>query len=306
MKIEQLFYFQQAAKYRSISIAAKQNYISQSSLSASISRLEKELGASLLKRTASGVEPTPFGLVVLEKAEIIFAAQKDILDASGDLQYTGTVSLNCIPGISSRILTRTVQALHEIKPGITLSVTTAESREVVRNISSGNGEFGILVYGDYLKGFRDLEYTPLFRDEYQLNVGPNSPLWNQKEVSIQEVRHQPYISYRNEFVADNVGLSERIAKEERPSIAFQTDDLDSVKRTIALTDHVAFFPKFMMADDIYLEYGRIRSIPVHDRDLSFEVGYLKSRKYRLSLLDKTVIEVLENVVRDILRREKQK
>lgn len=301
MKIQQLFYFQQAAKYHSISVAAKKNYIAQSSLSASISRLEKELGASLLKRTTSGVELTEFGQVVLEKAETIFAAQKEILEACGDTQYTDTISINCIPGICSRVLPQMVQALREIKPGITLSVTTAESREIARNISAGYWEFGILIYGEFLKEFRDLEYTPLFGDKYQLYVGKNSPLWGRKEISMREVLQQPYISYRDEFRTDNGGLSAMLSAEEKPRVAFRTDDLDSIKRTVSMTDHVAFFPKFMAADDVYLENGLVQGIPVVDRDLSFEVGYLKSRKYRLSILDKTVIAVLESTVRDILQ-----
>ena len=67
MKLEQLYYFQEAVKYRSISVAAKQNYISQSSFSGAISRLEQELGAPLLTRTNTGVEPTELGRLALEK-----------------------------------------------------------------------------------------------------------------------------------------------------------------------------------------------------------------------------------------------
>jgi DNA-binding transcriptional LysR family regulator len=305
MKIEQLFYFQQAVKYRSISVAAKQNYISQSSLSTSISRLEKELGATLLKRTSSGVEPTEFGELVLEKSEVIFTAQKEIMEASHDIQYTGTVSITCIPGAYSRVLAQTVQLLHEIKPGITLSVITAESREIARSISSGSCEFGILIYGDFLNEFHDLDYIPLFQDRYQLYVGKNSPFWERDSVTIAEILTQPYISYREEFRINNGGLSDMLLREEQPSIALRTDDLDLIRRMISLTDHVAFFPQFMEADDVYLRQGLIRAIPVAERDLSFEVGYLKSRKYRLSRLDKIVIDVLEYTVQNILQKDKQ-
>ena len=48
MKLEQLHYLSEAVKYKSISVAAEENFISQPSFSASITKLEKELGVTLL------------------------------------------------------------------------------------------------------------------------------------------------------------------------------------------------------------------------------------------------------------------
>ena len=105
MKLEQLYYFQEAVKYRSISVAAKQNYISQSSFSGAISRLEQELGAPLLTRTNTGVEPTELGRLALEKAEAIFQAQSELVAAAKGQNVAGTVALQCIPGFHHRVLT---------------------------------------------------------------------------------------------------------------------------------------------------------------------------------------------------------
>lgn len=303
MKLEQLFCFQQAAKYHSISVAAKMNYVSQSSFSASISRLEKELGASLLRRTNSGVVLTEFGAKVLEKAETIFQAQEEILEAANGIRFTGTVSVNCIPGIYSRVLTETVNNVQELRPGIMISVKTEESREIARNISSGYCDFGILIKGDFLNDFRDVEYVPLFRDEYRLYVGKHSPLWNREDITIEEALQQPYIAYREEFREKNGGITGLFAEDEWPNIVFRTDDLDSMKHMIASQNYTALFPRFMAAEDIYLQTGKIHALPISDRDLSVEVGYLKSKKYRLSLLDRAVLEVLENTVQRLLAED---
>ena len=40
------------------------------------------------------MEPTEFGLLVLEKAEAIFLAQEEILEATQNAKYIGTVLLN--------------------------------------------------------------------------------------------------------------------------------------------------------------------------------------------------------------------
>ncbi|MGN0970111.1 MAG: LysR family transcriptional regulator, partial [Evtepia sp.] len=120
MKLEQLYYFQEAVKYRSISVAAKQNYISQSSFSGAISRLEQELGAPLLTRTNTGVEPTELGRMALEKAEAIFQAQSELVAAAKGQNVAGTVALQCIPGFHHRVLTAVLQTLRNTHPWITL------------------------------------------------------------------------------------------------------------------------------------------------------------------------------------------
>ena len=66
VKLEQLLYLQEAAKYKSISIAAEKNFISQPSLSGAINKLEKELGVELLRRNSKGVSPTEVGEIMNE------------------------------------------------------------------------------------------------------------------------------------------------------------------------------------------------------------------------------------------------
>ncbi|MCD8355337.1 MAG: LysR family transcriptional regulator substrate-binding protein [Clostridia bacterium] len=243
------------------------------------------------------------GMLVLGKADIMFVAQEEILEACSSRKYIGTVSVNCIPGIYYRILPQTIQVLKTIRDGVVLSVATAESRDIAKNISAGFAEFGIAIRGSYLFDFRDIRFTTLFQDTYQLYVGKKSPLWDRTEISYEEVRQQKYIAYREEFRRDNGGLTDLIPQKEQPEIVFRTDDLDSMKQMIATGEYAAFFPKFMAAGDFYLEHGLIRAIPVSDLDMSFEVGYLESKKYKLSAIDKVVIEALKRTVIQLLEQE---
>lgn len=249
------------------------------------------------------MEPTEFGLLVLEKAEAIFLAQEEILEATQNAKYIGTVSVNCIPGIYERVLPEMLLVLQKVRTGIQLSVTTAESREIARNISSGYSEFGIAIKGTYLSDFHDLQFHSLFQDEYYLYVGQKSPLWNETSVTCEQVCQQRYIAYRDEFRRENGGLTDVFGRDSCLNIVFRTDDLDSMKQMIAREDYVAFFPKFMAAGDFYLEQQLIRQIPVVDRDMTFEVGYLESRKYRLSALDKAVVDALKQTVIRLLEQE---
>lgn len=299
MKFEQLFYFKEAVKYSSISIAAEKNYMSQSSVSYSISKLEKELGVELLKRTNTGVSPTHIGELVLQKTEEIFTSMNDITEMTKELSHSGEVHISCIPCICEWIIPQTLQNMKERAADIILSVTTAESSLITHNVSSGISEFGILIHYDGLERNTDIKYTPLFRDEYFLYVGQNSPYWNKESITLKELMKQPYIAYRDEFRRYNGGLTNIFGTGKIPNIIFRTDDLASIKSMIAQNDYVAFFPKNMSANDFFIKSGQIRRLPISDKKLEFEVGYIESNKYKTPKIDKLVLEVIKETVREI-------
>ena len=59
----------------------------------------------------------------------------------------------------------------------------------------------------------------------------------------------------------------------------------------------------MAENDFYLEKGLIKSLPVSDYDLVFEVGYIENTTYRLSLQDKKVIEMIKSTVEEMFERK---
>lgn len=71
MTFQQLQYLQEVARTGSISGAAKNLFLAQSSVSASISNLEKELGYPIFVRGKKGVIPTAQGAEVIEQASRI-------------------------------------------------------------------------------------------------------------------------------------------------------------------------------------------------------------------------------------------
>lgn len=295
MRFEQLNCFLEAVKYNSISVAAEKNFMSQSAVSYSILNLEKELGIDLLKRTNTGVTPTEMGKQVLQKAEEIFKSMEDIIEMTKEQRSYGEVNITCIPCICDWIIPQTISILKEQDADIVLSVNTAESSIVAHEVSTGASGFGIVIYYEELQN-TELHYTPLFVDEYMLYVGRNSPLWDKEGATYEEFRRQPYIAYRDEFKKYNGGLSNMLGADEMPNIIFRTDDLDSIKSMITQNDYVAFFPRHMSQHDIYINSGHIRRIPITDRKLEFQVGYVESKKYKLKKIDKLVLAVIKETV----------
>ena len=71
MRIEQLRQIAEIKKQRSISMAARQLYMAQPSLSTVLSNFEKEIGVQIFKRGPNGVTPTKEGEEILEMIDRI-------------------------------------------------------------------------------------------------------------------------------------------------------------------------------------------------------------------------------------------
>jgi LysR family transcriptional regulator, transcription activator of glutamate synthase operon len=68
MELRQLRYLDAVARHRSFTQAALDLHVAQSAISQQVGRLERELGAELLRRTTRRVEVTELGELVLARA----------------------------------------------------------------------------------------------------------------------------------------------------------------------------------------------------------------------------------------------
>ena len=89
MRIEYLEYLLEVARSKSISAAAKRLYLSQTSLSAIVNSLEKELNIKIFQRTHKGIVLTAEGEQALELA----APRRTVCErASARIQSSGWTS----------------------------------------------------------------------------------------------------------------------------------------------------------------------------------------------------------------------
>ena len=78
MDVKYLNYILAIAKHKNMTIAAEELFVSQSSLSQYLSRLEQELGTPLFYRTKTELVPTPAGELYIDSAKKVVAIQKEL------------------------------------------------------------------------------------------------------------------------------------------------------------------------------------------------------------------------------------
>lgn len=105
MDRETLVTFLTIVSTNSVSRAAEQLYVSQSSVSKRLQQLETELGVSLIvrKKGTRGIELTPAGLSFLPMAEQIIELCQQSVDMNSDHGRT-RLSIACIDSLNASVL----------------------------------------------------------------------------------------------------------------------------------------------------------------------------------------------------------
>lgn len=172
MEIKQLEIFVSVARNLSFSKAAEELFISQPSVSAQISSLEKSLGAQLLVRNTKEVSLTKAGLDFMAYAsKILSLRDQAIQSVSGeDRSIHGSIDIISSTIPSQYLLPEVISSFKELWPNIVFHLEQADSHRVERLMSGFRYDFGMV--GTVPDGDR-FSYYPVYDDELVLIMPKN-------------------------------------------------------------------------------------------------------------------------------------
>lgn len=172
------------AEHRSFSAAAVALGTVQSNVSAHVSRLEDELGVTLIDRAET--LPTAEGQVVLERARRI-EGEFDAL--SSDLAYirdvvVGTVRLGVIGTTARWLVPPLLQAVWDEYPEVRVTVLDAPTSVLVTGVTTGAIDLGVV---NLPIDHPDIDVDPLFTEDRILIVPEGHPLHDRREVDFTDL-----------------------------------------------------------------------------------------------------------------------
>ena len=167
MEIKQLEIFICVAKNLSFSKAAEELYISQPSVSAQISSLERGIGSQLLIRNTKGVSLTKTGLGFLSYAQKILSLRDQAIhNASGeDRSINSAIDIISSTIPAQFLLPEIIASFQKQWPNIIFRLEQADSHRVEQEMSSYRYDFGMV--GSIPDDDR-FYYYPVYDDELVL------------------------------------------------------------------------------------------------------------------------------------------
>lgn len=195
MDLRSLRYFVAVAEELHFTRAAIRLHISQPPLTRHIQRLELTLGSKLLKRTRRHVELTPSGALFYRHAVSILDA---IDQAMGDVRRAergelGRLAIGFFIGATYRLLPEILRAFRSKAPKVEVALREMPIAEVSEALSAGLIDVGFLrpPVSDPL-----LEARVLLREPFLLAVSEHSRFARQKQVSLTELAHEPFLMFQ--------------------------------------------------------------------------------------------------------------
>ncbi|WP_028600784.1 LysR family transcriptional regulator [Ottowia thiooxydans] len=192
MNPRQLKYFVEIARTGSMTTAASALHIAQPALSHHVAMMEKELGVSLFKRHARGVQLTVQGQLLFDRATTILRQldrlPDDVREANGSPR--GVVSLCIVSSVALVVAMPLLQLTTERFPGIQLQLSMGMSREAQSMVETRRVDLALLPTAFELTR---LKATPVFEERFCL-FG-HRRLFNGKSTTIafREIADRPLV-----------------------------------------------------------------------------------------------------------------
>ncbi len=122
---DDLRFFLALARHGSLSAAARDLHVAQSTMGRRLASLEASLGVRLLNRTPDGYVPTQAGDGVRARAERLeqeaLALERDV--GGRDTRMAGLVRVTCAETVATHILAPCFASLHEQQPDLMIELT---------------------------------------------------------------------------------------------------------------------------------------------------------------------------------------
>jgi LysR family transcriptional regulator, transcription activator of glutamate synthase operon len=243
MELRQLRYLDAVARHRSFTQAALDLHVAQSAISQQVRRLERELGAELLRRTTRRVEVTEMGELVLARARRALAevdgARAD-LDAVQGL-VRGRLRLGGLPPVGSVHPAALIADFSRIHPGIAVTVRAGVASPLLGELRDGGLDLVLaLVDPDAFDG---LDGVRLFEEELVVIAPLDHPIARAKRVRVERLAGEPLVTYASGSALRDALL----ALVPGGRVVAEANDLETVRELTARGLGVSLMPQSVVA-----------------------------------------------------------
>lgn len=186
MTLTQLRYALSVANYGSFTLAAKEVFVTQPTLSMQVKKLEDELGVTLFDRNKKPVVPTKIGTQILAQARVILNESsriRDLVDREKGVA-SGDFTLGIIPTIAPALLPLFLGPFLKKYTQVNLRIRELQTDSVIRSLKDGQIDAGIAATPLDQPGLIE---SPLYVEPFVGYVPENHRLSGKKQLSVNDL-----------------------------------------------------------------------------------------------------------------------
>jgi len=261
MRIEQLEYFAAVTQHGSLRRASEKLHLSQPALSEAVSKLERELGVTLLDRRRSGARISRHGRELLQHMVEVLEAVDRLRRAAGDQRTTTRlVRLGTVNAATSTLLVPAVSAFNRTHPGTTVEVLNMQQADIQLGLAEGSLDLGLVneLVGDDPPV--DLVGTDLFLGRPVVVLPGGHHLAQREAVTTDDLRQERFVAMRSGYLMHR--FAHRMFGSDMPVTCHSTDGAEMGKVMVAEGLGVTVLPDYSVVGDPMERAGLITTRPI--------------------------------------------
>lgn len=290
MDFKQLSYLIDIAKTSSINTTAKRLFISQSTISESIKRLEQELDTKLLHRSHTGVELTNNGKFLLSQAIPIMEHYQQVLNYFNHKKNAphGVLSIGAASLITKTILHDLIFQIQENYPNVIMFTREMMVEEIFDALLHDKLTFGLFGFSDELAleitDFKVahsslLQFQPLYTDSFVCVMHKNNALASNSQCTYNEISQLKHTILDYSYYSKNL----------HQLCLHISSNVEIHKKFMREKGTVLIIPKYS-ANQLFQEKEFVH-IPVYDLPFTtFYLVYPKSKEFLSNDVHQTFIQ----------------
>jgi DNA-binding transcriptional LysR family regulator len=293
LNLYKLEIFTYVVEQGSFSAAAERLLMTQSGVSQHIQDLEAALGTQLFRRGRRGVTLTVAGKRLHDYTQRILALVAEAENAVTDVEQlaAGQVQLGATPGVGVYLLPEWIQSFRSRYPRLTVQLQTKTTSEIVTDLRGGGLDLGIIEGELDEEIARVIGLHPLQEIEQLVIVGARHPFWERKSLAVEDLNGQTLIM-RQPGSQSRIWLEQMLqAHGIQARIAAEFDNVESIKRSVALGNGLAILPGYAVRDE--QAYGALRALSVDGRPFVRTVKLVWDKRHYFSPVARSLLAHLQ-------------
>lgn len=257
-------YFEEVAEQKSIRRAAERLHIAPSAVTRQIAKFEDMLGMPLFERLPRGVRLTSAGEIMLANVRRMrrdFGGALSQIDALKGMRR-GSVKLGILQYMGAQLVPDLIADVNRDYPGISFTVVSANTPEIVDKVSSGELDIGMCWSAPAAAPVRRVQSFPV---SLGLVVPPRHEWARRKSVPLSECLEQALILPTPDNEPRRMIDSALRGAAASLHLLAETNSMATMARLVLAGAGVAVMTRVTVTEEI--RAGTLVHIPLSDRGL---------------------------------------
>lgn len=297
MNLKQLEAFVKVAEAGSFSKAAKMLYLTQPTVSAHISSLEKELNARLFMRNTKEVNLSEDGKTLYKYARQMIELEAEITamfskDGKSERKRV-TIATSTIP--AQYLLPGILAKFWEKYPQEQFKVTEGDSSAVVEQVAGHLVDIG---FTGTVMDRKDCKYVPFYRDELVI-IMPNNEKYRaikEQETTLEWLKSQPVIM-REEGSGTRKEAEKQLERAgimpEKLNIVANIVNPETIKKSVKTGLGITIISRLAAQEEI--EEETVLEFPLPGSDSGRDLNLVYNKNYQLPASAERLIKIVKDM-----------